>query len=106
MPSLEAPDADDLRTYRLNLSREARRFKRYPAIARERGLEGIVVVVVSTRAGVALPQVSLSQGSGETVLDQQALEMVNFAVRYALMPNSLRQRDFGIDLPIHFSLDE
>ena len=106
MPSLEAPDADDLRTYRLNLSREARRFKRYPAIARERGLEGIVVVVVSTRAGVTLPQVSLSQGSGETVLDQQALEMVNFAVRYALMPNSLRQRDFGIDLPIHFSLDE
>ena len=105
-PSLEAPDADDLRTYRLNLGREARRYKRYPAIARERGLEGVVVVVVSTRAGVALPQVSLSQGSGEAVLDRQALEMVSLAVRHALMPDSLRQRDFGIDLPIHFSLDE
>ena len=105
-PSPEVPDADDLRTYRLNLAREAGRYKRYPAIARERGLEGVVVVVVSTRAGVALPQVSLSQGSGEAVLDRQALEMVSLAVRYATMPDSLRQRDFGIDLPIHFLMDE
>lgn len=105
-PSPEAPDANDLRTYRLNLSREARRYKRYPAMARERGLEGVVVVVVSAGIGIAIPQVSLSQGSGEAVLDHQALEMVSLAVRYAKMPDSLQQQGFGIDLPIHFSLDE
>ena len=62
---------DGVRQYRLSLAREARRFKRYPDQARERGREGVVVVVVKTVAGVAIPQVKLepverlrSAGSG------------------------------------------
>ena len=72
-----------LHEYRLNLSREARRYKRYPALARQRGLEGVVVIVVSTSAGFPLPQVSLSRSSGQEVLDQQAMEMLSLAVRAA-----------------------
>lgn len=97
---------DGLSEYRLNLSREARRYKRYPALARQRGLEGVVVVVVSTSAGLPVPQVSLSRSSGQEVLDQQAMEMLNLAVRAAKLPDSLCGRDFAIDLPIHFSLEE
>ena len=103
---VEVVSQDGLREYRLNLSREARRYKRYPALARQRGLEGVVVVVVSTRAGSALPQVALSRSSGQEVLDQQAMEMLGLAVRAASLPDSLRGRDFAIDLPVHFSLDE
>lgn len=97
---------DGLREYRLNLSREARRYKRYPALARQRGLEGVVVIVVNTSAGLPLPQVSLGRSSGQDVLDQQAMEMLGLAVRAASLPDSLRGRDFALDLPIHFSLDE
>lgn len=97
---------DGLREYRLNLGREARRYKRYPAMARERGLQGVVVIVVSTTAGIAVPQVSLSHSSGHSVLDAQALEMAVLAVRFANLPESLRGRDFALDLPIRFSLEE
>jgi protein TonB len=103
---VESISQDGLREYRLNLSREARRYKRYPALARQRGLEGVVVIVVSTSAGFPVPQLSLSRSSGQEVLDQQAMEMLSLAVRAANMPDSLRGRDFAIDLPIHFSLDE
>lgn len=99
-------NVDDLRQYRMNLSREARRYKRYPLIAQERGLEGTAVVVVSTRAGMAIPQVSLSTSSGASTLDAQALEMVALAVRDAKIPEALRNRDFGIDLPIQFLLED
>ncbi len=102
----EALNVDDVRQYRMNLSREARRYKRYPLFARERGLEGTAVVVVSTRVGLVIPQVSLSASSGTPSLDAQALEMIRLAVRDAKIPESLRNRDFGIDLPIQFALDD
>lgn len=105
--TVEAPlSPDGLREYRLNLGREARRYRRYPALARERGLEGVTVVVISTSDGFVLPQVSLGRSSGHLVLDTQALEMVALAVRAASLPESLRGRDFGLDLPIRFSLEE
>jgi len=102
----DMPSADGLRQYRLNLAREARRFKRYPVQARERGWEGVVVVVVNTVAGAEHPQVMLSQSSGFEILDQEALELVTQAIRTALIPDSLRGRLFGLTLPIHYHLDE
>lgn len=103
---LPAMSQDGLREYRLNLGREARRYKRYPALARERGQEGVVVLVISTTAGVAMPQVSLSRSSGHALLDNQALEMAILAVRFANLPQSLHGRDFALDLPVRFLLEE
>lgn len=100
------PSADDLRQYLLEIGRGARRHKHYPLLARERGIEGIVVVVVSTRAGLAVPQVSLSSSSGASMLDAQALETVGRAVRDTKMPDALLNRDFAVDLPIQFSLGD
>jgi protein TonB len=97
---------DGVRQYRLNLAREARRFKDYPRAARERGWEGVVVVVVNTVAGVGVPVVSLSQSSGYDVLDQAALDLVGQSVDTATMPESLRGRQFALTLPIHYRLDE
>lgn len=97
---------DGVRQYRLNLAREARRFKHFPPLARERGWEGVAVVVVSTVAGVPLPQVSLSQSSGFELLDQEALMLVAQAVTTAVLPDSLRNRTFALTLPIHYRLDD
>lgn len=103
---LDAVSPDGLRQYRLNLAREARRFKHYPALARQRGWEGVVVVVVNMFPGVVTPHVSLSQSSGFDLLDQEALELVMQAVHNAVVPDHLHNRLFGLTLPIHYRLDE
>ena len=97
---------DGVRQYRLNLAREARRFKDYPPGAWKRGWEVVVVVVVNTVDGVGVPVVSLSQSSGYDVLDQAALDLVGHSVGTATMPESLRGRQFALTLPIHYRLDE
>ncbi len=105
-PPKDEVSPDGVRQYRLNLAREARRFKRYPPLARQRGWEGVVVVLVSTVANGLLPQVSLSQSSGFELLDQEALELVSQAAHTATVPESLRNRQFGLTLPIHYRLDD
>ena len=102
----EKLDLDGVRQYRLSLAREARRFKHYPDQARERGREGIVVLIVTTVAGVAIPQVKLSQSSGSDLLDQAALELLEIAVQTAALPESLRGQQFALTLPIHYRLDD
>ena len=102
----EKLDLDGVRQYRLSLAREARRFKRYPDQARERGREGVVVLIVTTVAGVALPQVKLSQSSGSDLLDQAALELLEIAVQTAMLPESLHGQQFALTLPIHYRLDD
>lgn len=102
----DAAMQDGIRQYRLNLAREARRYRRFPAMARSNGWEGQVIVVVSTVAGSPLPQASLSAGSGRVVLDRAALEMIALAIRDAAIPEALRGKEFALTLPVQFSLDD
>ena len=95
---------EGLGVYRLNLAREARRFKQYPAIAREQSWEGVVVLAIQAQIGSVVPAVLVEHGSGHDVLDVQALEMVLQAARQASIPESLRGKQFVINVPIHFRL--
>lgn len=102
----EALSADGLRQYRLVLAREARRFKRYPAYARERGWEGDVIIMLTGTSVLEVPSVSLDKSSGHAALDEQALEIMRRAVSQAALPESLRGRRFRIAVPIQFRLDD
>lgn len=103
--SRDSISVDTLSQYRLALGLEARRFKRYPRLARERGWEGRVEIRVQVMAnGTVVPV--LHRGSSYPVLDEQALEMVERAVRATALPEGLRGRSVQIDLPISFSLTE
>jgi protein TonB len=102
----EGVNADELRQYRLELAIAARRFKRYPELARERGWEGRVEVAVSVRARLPVPQFSLVGSSGHAVLDEQALWMLEQASAATMLPGGLRSRDFRIVLPLEFTLEE
>lgn len=104
--SSEAVDADGLRQYRLALAREARRYKRYPALARERSWEGVVVVTIIIPLPGALPRVALGTSSGHEILDRQALEMIGQAVLSAALPESLRGKAVSLSLPVRYALDE
>ncbi len=102
----EVKNAEGLGEYRLGLAREARRFKRYPTVARENAWRGVVVLMIQGAASSAVPMVSIDQSSGHAVLDAQALEMVEKATRLAPLPVSLMGKRFAISLPIHYRLDD
>jgi protein TonB len=97
--------ADDLRQYRISLAIAARRFKRYPSLARERGWEGTAEIALTVIAHLPEPDVTLLRSSGHVALDRQAQEMMAQAARAAVLPESLKGRDFRIVLPVQFSLD-
>ena len=99
-------NAEGLGEYRLGLAREARRFKRYPTVARENAWTGVVVLMIQGAASSATPIVSIDQSSGHAVLDAQALEMLEKAARLAPLPDSLMGKRFAISLPIHYRLDD
>lgn len=86
------------------LAIEAKRFKRYPPLARERGWEGIAEASVNV-SKLAEPRVSLERSSGYAVLDEQTLEMVRRAAHATPLPEALRGRDIRVLLPVRFSLD-
>jgi periplasmic protein TonB len=104
--ALEGVSADDLRQYRVSLASAARRFKRYPALAREQGWEGTAEVAIRFRPALPSPEVVLVRSSGRDLLDEQAVEMLARAARATALPESMRGHDFQIPLPVKFSLDE
>lgn len=98
--------ADGILQYRLALAREARKYRRYPGIARANGWEGDVTVVVTTVSGMPVPVASISTSSGRPVLDRAGLEMIGAALRDVPVPEILRGKEFAVTVPIRFSLDE
>ena len=102
----EGASADDLRQYRVALAIAARRFKRYPPVARERGWAGRVEVAVNLSSWQPSPRFSLSQSSGHSELDEQALSMIEQASAITTLPESLRGKDFRVLLPIEFTLSD
>lgn len=103
-PAENAVSPDTLRAYTIALGASAGRLRRYPALARERGWEGRVEVVVALLPGMAQPRVSLKQSSGHELLDEQALRMVRGAVDNVPLPEGLRGRTITVRLPVEFSL--
>ena len=102
----DAVSADQLREYRLALASAARRFKRYPALARQNGWEGTVEVALDFGALAPLPRVQLLRSSGRQALDAQALDMLSQAAAVAALPDGLKARDFRLVLAVQFSLDD
>ncbi len=90
--------------YRLSLARLARGAVLYPEPARQRGLQGVVVVAVTGTAGNGAPSVTLERSSGADILDLRALEVVRDSVVLAPLPIGLQSMKFRISVPIEFSL--
>ena len=91
--------------YRLALIVATRRYKRYPAIAMEKGWQGRVEVHMVIGANGMIASATIKSGSGHEVLDNQALDMLKKGKTTVPIPASLRGREFSIDVPIIFNLD-
>jgi len=96
--------AADEDLYRGTLVGHARRMKRYPPLARERGWQGTVEVEVSDHGAVPLFRVRRS--SGHALLDQQALDLMAQAARLVIVPESLRRTGFRFVVPVEYRLDD
>jgi protein TonB len=102
---VETPGFDPgaIAKYRLEIISAAKRYRRYPPIARENGWQGRVEVRVSFD-GAREPAVVLNKSSGYAVLDRQAVETLTKAL--APLPPALAGRAFELDFPVVFSFEE
>ncbi len=101
----EVPESVSRDQYRVQLIDEARRHKRYPALARENNWQGDVKVAVVI-APNGRPTVTLRGSSGYEVLDRQALEMFTRAARAVPVPSALRGKEFTLEVRAVYGLED
>jgi protein TonB len=99
-------DSGTLEQYRLALIVATRRYKRYPAIAMEKGWQGRVEVRMEIGANGLLASASIKRSSGHEILDNQALDMLKKGKTTVQIPTGLRGRAFNVDVPVIFNLDD
>ncbi len=104
-PGKAAAGPGTLGQYRLQLIAAARRYKRYPPLARENNWEGNVLVGVAIAANGAAA-VSVKASSGYQILDQQALEMFRQATQAVPVPPALRGKEFAFEVRAVYGLED
>lgn len=97
-------DTGILDRYRLALIESAKRYKRYPGQAMDKGWQGKVEVRLVIGANGRTRSTSIKSSSGYEILDKQALDMVNKAKPLTRIPAALRGREFVVDIPVIFDL--
>jgi protein TonB len=103
--SPEALDVNLLEAYRLALIDAARRYKRYPAQAMERGWEGRVEIRIVVGANGMIKSALVKRSSRYQILDDQALDMVRRAFdALAQDKPAPRGHEFSVDVPVIFEL--
>ncbi|HET7764439.1 MAG TPA: energy transducer TonB [Burkholderiales bacterium] len=104
-PVAERVDPSLFDAYRLALIDAAKRYKRYPVQAMERGWEGRVEIRVVVDANGTIKSALIKSSSKYQVLDDQALEMVRKAFNaLAQVQPAPRGREFTVDVPVVFEL--
>jgi len=101
-PLVEGFDAGLLDAYRLALIEAAKRYRRYPVQAMERGWQGRVEIRVVIGADGMIKRTLVKTSSSYQILDDQALGMVKRALTQ--IPPELRGREFTVDVPVIFEL--
>ena len=103
--ALGAVSAEAMRQYRVNLALAARGFYAYPDVARTRGWQGTVEVVLEAGVRSPEPRASLWRSSGYAALDAQAVETLARAARATPLPAALKARELRVVVAVRFDLD-
>jgi len=103
-PLIEGFDTGLLDAYRLALIDAARRYKRYPVQAMERGWQGRVEIRVVIGADGMIRRTFVKTSSNYRILDDQALDLVKRGKSLTQIPPALRGREFTVDIPVIFEL--
>jgi protein TonB len=103
-PLIDGFDTGLLDAYRLALIDAAKRYKRYPVQALERGWQGRVEIRVVIGADGMIKRTLVKTSSSFQILDDQALDMVKRGKPLTEVPPALRGREFTVDVPVIFEL--
>jgi protein TonB len=101
---MEPPPAEVIDGYGETLSRLIARHQHYPRVAQMRGWEGTVQVAIDIGSQGKISGMKISQSSGFEVLDKQALDMIKSAAPFPPAPQSLQGKEFVVNVPIIFRL--
>jgi protein TonB len=103
--AVAAPAPDVLAGYGSSVSRLLGRYREYPRVALMRGWEGTVTMRLRVAPGGKLIEAKVEGSSGHQVLDAQAVEMVRRVPDLPQPPESLRDREFAVLVPVVFRLE-
>lgn len=108
-PAPPAPSQQDLdaarNRYGSLLASQIARHKQYPKIAQMRGWQGEVVIELEIDSNGSVVSSKIHEASPYTVLDRQALSMVQKAAPFPKPPEILRGNLFKILVPVSFRLE-
>jgi len=79
-------------------------FKRYPRMAQIRGWEGEVLIQAEIDRNGLLVNSKVVRSSGRSILDKEALKMMQRSIPFPVPPKNLNINFFTITIPISFSL--
>ena len=93
-----------LLTYGQSISKEIKRYQKYPPPAQRRGWEGTAEVLLQIAADGKVTGITLGKSSGHAILDEEAMNMVRRASPLPQAPPDLRGRALVVSIPIVFRL--
>jgi protein TonB len=105
-PQPPALDANVLHDYSAIVSGAVAKKKAYPRLALTRRWQGTTDLKLQVAADGNLKALSVTHSSGFEVLDDQAMKMVKEAMPLPVLPDALRGREFAIDIPVAFKLQD
>jgi protein TonB len=102
-PSIDEKQARAL--YIESLVRALGKYKRYAAVAQERGQQGTATVRVKLRGDGRAETIEIDRSSGHSSLDREALSMMRKALPFAERRPILVGRSFEFKVKIEFTLE-
>jgi protein TonB len=105
-PPRKSGGVADMIGYGRGVHKTVMRNRRYPASARRLGLQGTTKVKFEIdRNGRLVGKPSVAQSSGHTLLDDEALRMVEQSAPFSALPTDFDKPTATVTIPIRFSLD-
>ncbi len=92
-------------SYRDLLAAYLERYKKYPADARKRGEQGVVLVRFTIdRQGNPVAEPHIERGSGFAALDNEVLALIRRAAPLPPFPPSMDRSSLDLTVPVQFHL--
>jgi protein TonB len=104
-PETTTPSENVIGPYRNSLAAHVQVYERYPALARARRAEGIVVLHVTIQRDGQIAAMSIEHGSGWEPLDREALATLKRADPLPPVPASVPGATIDLVFPLSFRLE-
>ncbi len=106
VPPAAPPTQDLQRRYLAMVSAALRRHKRYPRVARRRGLSGKVVLAFVILPNGQVTNARIAESNGHTILNNAALRALRKATPLPSFPPALKKKSLQVTIPILYELTE